>query len=77
MQKYEKIWSWPTEEHLIAADHIFLATLNILFCITCALRSSKDDSISGGVYFRRSQTLMSVPFSESRSSFFVSSFRPR
>ncbi|KAL7408844.1 fungal-specific transcription factor domain-containing protein [Mrakia frigida] len=62
MKKYEQIWMWPTEEHLIASDHIFLATLNILFCITCALRSGKDDNVSGGVYFRRSQTLMSVPF---------------
>ena len=65
METYTKIWDWPPESDLRASDHIFLATLNLLFCITCALRSNKDDGASGVVYFRRSQALMSVPHSES------------
>lgn len=66
LEAYSKIWDWPPESDLRASDHIFLATLNLLFCITCALRSRKDDGASGVVYFRRSQALMSVPHSQSR-----------
>jgi hypothetical protein len=61
MDAYNQIWDWPPESDLRASDHIFLATLNLMFCITCALRSNKDDATSGVIYFRRSQALMSVP----------------
>ncbi|CED85099.1 Zn(2)-C6 fungal-type DNA-binding domain [Phaffia rhodozyma] len=58
--KYSTLRRQPLREASTAADHIYLASLNLIFCLTCAIRSRAGDMERAGVCFNNSQALMST-----------------
>lgn len=57
--KYLQIWDWSSETALRTSDHIFLASLNLVFAVAVLLRGEDPDQ--GGMFFKRSQALISIP----------------